>query len=244
MLNYFSIINEHLQTISECEANKINTATKMIKSCLENDKIIYVFGCGHSHMFGEELFYRAGGLANVQPILYEPLMLHKGAVQSSINEKKNNYIERFINDYPIGAGDCLIVISTSGINPVPIDVALHGVAKGANVITISSHTYREQGQSRHQDGKYLAEVGAVNIDNHVPYGDAVLKSTTTSHTPVSTVLGVSILHEVIGNAINAANNEQIPVYRSGNVSGSSEHNQKLVDKYSSKIQMLNCESEE
>ena len=60
----------------------------MVKAVLVRDGLIYVFGCGHSHIPAEEAFYRAGGLANVAPVFYESLMLHEGAAESSRLEKQ------------------------------------------------------------------------------------------------------------------------------------------------------------
>lgn len=238
MNTYSKEVIKLIERVVHCEANKLTAASEIIKSTVENDGLIYVFGCGHSHIFGEELFYRAGGLANVRPILYEPLMLHKGAMQSSVNEKKNDYINHFINEYSMSSNDTLIVISTSGINPVPIDVARAGEEMGAKVITISSHIYTVKEQSRHKDGLYLRDMGLVNIDNYVPTGDAVCKTNELLHTPVSTVVGITILQTMISEAIDNCVMEEVPVFKSGNVSGSKEHNENLVRNFGDRVPML------
>ncbi len=226
------LLNESIIDNSQLEA-----ASASVTKCIENDGLIYMFGCGHSHIFGEEFFYRAGGLANVVPILYEPLMLHQGAMQSSVNEKKNNYTKEFIDDYQITSRDVIFVVSTSGINPVPIDVAIHAKKKGATVITISSFTYRDHESSRHVDGLYLSLVGDINIDNKVVFGDASVTTRGIKHSPISTLVGIFILHEIISNAINNSTGE-LPVFISGNISGSKEHNIALVKKYEKRIPML------
>lgn len=238
MSSYSNKVIDLINEVVKSEENELTLASEIIKTTIENDGLIYIFGCGHSHMFGEELFYRAGGLANVVPVLYEPLMLHEGAMQSSVNEKKNDYIANFIGNYPITENDTLIVVSTSGINPVPIDVARAGKEFGAKVITISSHTYPTTEQSRHHDGFYLKDMGLVNIDNHVPVGDAVCDKDGFSHTPVSTVIGITILQSIISEAINNCNLCELPVFKSGNVSGSKENNEKLVRIYGERVPML------
>lgn len=221
----------------------LNKSITEVAKCLENDGLIYLFGCGHSHIFGEEFFYRAGGLANVYPILYEPLMLHQGAMQSSVNEKKNKYTLKFIKKYNFTENDIIFVISTSGINPVPIDVALYAKEAGATVITISSFVYKQKEKSRHNQGLYLSEVGDINIDNHVLYGDALITRLEISHSPISTIVGISLLHEIISNAINQANLDCLPVFISGNISGSKEHNIELVKRYEKRIPMLSMNLE-
>lgn len=226
------------------ENKEIDEAATAIADCIDNDGLIYMFGCGHSHILSEEFFYRAGGLANVQPILYEPIMLHQGAAQSSVNEKKNGFTDNFISNYQITNNDVLIVISTSGINPVPIDVARYGKSHGAKVITISSFEYPKLEQSRHQDSYFLKDVGDINIDNKVIHGDAILETNGFTHSPISSIIGMSILHEIVSNGIDLAKTEQLPVFRSGNVSGSAEYNKQLVSKYKDRIPMLGLNLEE
>lgn len=235
--NYINKVCELLLENSK-ETVELNKAIDAVTNCLESDGLIYLFGCGHSHIFGEEFFYRAGGLANVYPILYEPLMLHEGAMQASVNEKKNDFISNFITDYEFTTKDVIFVTSTSGINPVPIDVAMYAKEQGATAITISSFIYKENEQSRHIQDLYLSEVGDINIDNNVLYGDALIASSKTDHSPVSTIVGISILHEIISNAINSAEVENIPVFISGNISGSKDHNSKLVKRFEERIPML------
>lgn len=223
---------------------EVEEAAIAIADCIDNDGLIYMFGCGHSHILTEEFFYRAGGLANVQPILYEPIMLHQGAAQSSVNEKKNGFIDNFISNYEIANNDVLIVISTSGINPVPIDVARYGKSHGAKVITISSFEYPKLEQSRHQDSYFLKDVGDINIDNKVIHGDAILETNGFNHSSISSIIGMSILHEIVSNGIDLAKTKQLPVFKSGNVSGSAEYNKQLVSKYKDRIPMLGLNLEE
>ncbi len=236
MISYFQKVTKQLQIIEKTQANQIESATKLVSHTLKNSGLIYVFGCGHSHMFGEELFYRAGGLANVIPILHQPLMLHEGAMQSSVNERKSNYINNFIDNYSVTNKDILIVVSTSGINPVPIDVASYFQKQGAKVITISSHIYRVYEESRHEKGNYLSDIGDINIDNQVVHGDAVCQTNGINHTPISTVVGMSIIHEIVANAIDKT--KFTDVFKSGNTAGSSEYNKTLVEKYQKQIPLL------
>ncbi len=236
MNKYFEVIKHQLDLVADNQNEQLNSASKLVEKVLKESGLIYVFGCGHSHIFAEELFYRAGGLANIVPILYEPLMLHKGAMQSSVNEKKNKYAETFIEDYHINEKDLLIVISTSGINPVPIDVAQYGQKMGAQVLTISSFIYKKFEHSRHQQGLYLSEIGDVNIDNYVLHGDAYFKNGLIRHTPISTITGIAIIHEIISKAIISTNFQDI--FLSGNITGSNKHNYDLVKKYSNMIPML------
>lgn len=239
---YTTKLIDHINMAMESK-EELSEAAFAVAKCIANDGLIYIFGCGHSHMLGEEFFYRAGGLANVRPILYQPIMLHNGAAQSSVNEKKNDYIDEFINDYKLTENDVLICVSTSGINPVPIDVALYAKRRGATVITISSFVYASLEQSRHNENLYLGKVGHINIDNKVVHGDAILSTNEFPHSPISTIIGMSIIHEIISNAIELADVEQLPVFKSGNISGSAEYNKQLVNKYQARVPMLSANLE-
>lgn len=238
---YINIIQKQIGLLEE-EQVKLEESSKLVQEVITNDGLIYIFGCGHSHMFAEEFFYRAGGLANVVPILYEPLMLHKGAAQSSVNEKKHDYTKHFINDYKLTNNDLIFVISTSGRNPVPIDVAKYAKECGTKIITISSFAYHQNEVSRHSSGQFLSELGDVNIDNHVPYGDSVYEIKGISHSPVSTIIGMTIMHEIISLGLNSLDIE-LPVFQSGNISGTELHNKNLIQKYENRIPMLSMNLE-
>src|SRR5699024_4084380 len=124
MINdYFSKIKNLLNTIETDEKDKLKLASEKVSEAIQNDGVIHLFGCVHSHILMEEVYYRAGGLVPIQPNLHEPLMLHEGAVQTSINEKKNDDAECFMQEQDIKEQDIIFVISTSGRNPIPVDVA-------------------------------------------------------------------------------------------------------------------------
>lgn len=175
MINqYFQKINEHLELVLSHEKDNLKKAAHMVSEAIQNGGIVQLFGCGHSHILTEEVFYRAGGLVPVKPIFVEPLMLHEGAVRSSMLERMNDLAQNFINHEDIRPEDVFFVLSTSGRNPVPIDVALAAKEKGAYTIAITSLEYSKSQPSRHKSGRLLYEVVDLVIDNHCVRGDAIL----------------------------------------------------------------------
>src|SRR5690625_3120507 len=138
---YFNEIHSLLNHVEEQEFDMIKEGAKKISESIENGGIIHLFGCGHSHILTEEVFYRAGGLVPINPIFHEPLMLHESAVRASQIERENDYANCFMKDVDIRDKDIAIVLSTSGRNPVPVDVALMASDKGAYVIGITSIEY-------------------------------------------------------------------------------------------------------
>lgn len=239
---YFHKLKEQLNIIEKDEKENIIRAATEVARCVRQNGIIHVFGCGHSHMLGEELFYRAGGLAPINPIFIEDLMLHKGAVKSSQMEKTNNLVHPFMKDVQIDEHDVVIVVSTSGRNPVPVDVAEIARGKGAFVIGITSLVYATSVSSRHKDGKYLHQVVNLAIDNHVSIGDAMMthESLEVPFGSGSTVIGAAIVNGIMVEAIDImlANNIVPPVFKSGNADKAEEHNRALIERYKNRIPLL------
>jgi uncharacterized phosphosugar-binding protein len=239
---YFEKIREKLDVVQTNEADKMAVLAHKLSSCIQQDGIIQLFGCGHSHILSEEVFYRAGGLVPINPILIEPLMLHEGAVRSSQLERARGYAEKFMKEQDIRVNDVVIVLSTSGKNPVPIDVALYAKEKGAYVASISSFDYVEKETSRHPSGKFLSEVVDLAINNHSVVGDAVLtdERVAVPFSPSSTVVGATILNSIMAGAIETMVEEGIepPIFKSGNVDGADNHNKELIEKYRKRIPLL------
>lgn len=237
--NYFSKITDLLAVVEKEEYEAMNQAGKKVTEVLQNGGVVHLFGCGHSHILTEEVYYRAGGLVPIHPILHEPLMLHEGAVRSSSLERKNDYAKIFMEEQDIREGDVIFVISTSGRNPVPVDVAHIAKKQGAFVIGITSIAYSSSQPSRHTSGEHLYDAVDVVINNHAPVGDALLShhKVKVNFSPSSTVIGSTILNAIFAESIKqmAENSFTPPVFLSGNIEGADEHNQKLIDMYKDRI---------
>ena len=115
MLNaYFDKNIAVLTAIRDTQSARMAQAAQMAARTIQNDGIIYIFGCGHSHLIALDNFYRAGGLCNVCPILDADLMLNDGAAKSSKMEKMQGLAENILERYCLTDKDCLFIISTSG----------------------------------------------------------------------------------------------------------------------------------
>lgn len=224
------------------ESKEVLQAGRWIGKAIQHGGIIHLFGCGHSHLLTLDVFYRAGGLVPISPILHEPLMLHEGAVRSSQLERKEGYADTFLNEVDFQEGDLCIVISTSGRNPVPIDVAMRAKEKGIPVIVITSKEYSLLQPSRHSSGKRLYEVGDLVIDNASVPGDAVLQhpKVPVPFTPTSTVIGAAILQAMFAEAIGwlADQGIEAPIFLSGNIEGADDRNEALIARYGARIPLL------
>lgn len=242
LTQYFDSAKERLKLVEENEKDKLMNAAEKVAHAIMNGGIIQLFGCGHSHILTEEVFYRAGGLVPIKPILVEPLMLHEGALRSSGLERQNDYAEGFLKEQDFQSNDVVFVISTSGRNPVPVDVALAAKEKGAFVVGITSFEYSGSQPSRHKSGQHLFNSVDLAIDNHSVKGDAILSYDKVSvpFAPTSTVVGAVILNAIFAEAIKimADKNFEPPIFLSGNIDGADSHNEQLVEKYRGRIGLL------
>lgn len=234
---YFKEMTKLIQTVMTEEAEPITEAAGLISERLEQGGIIQLFGCGHSHLLALEPYYRAGGLVPVKPIISEPVMLHRGGEYASRNEKDPLFKEQLLPGLSLDARDTVIVISTSGRNPVPIDVARAAVEAGSLTIALSSLFYHSF-PARHDGGMRLEEVAHRTINTHVPVGDAVLTGDSdTGFGPSSTVLAGLLLQGLLSEVVRIMADRGLvpPVFKSGNIEGNDEHNRLLMDRYRDRI---------
>ncbi|GAE32843.1 sugar isomerase domain-containing protein [Halalkalibacter hemicellulosilyticus] len=238
---YLSKIQHGLKIIEKTELKQIEKAALQVSHTIKNNGLLHIFGCGHSHLIAEECFYRAGGLVQINPILDEALMLHKSAIQAATLERDPNYGHKLLEEQRLTAQDTLLVVSTSGRNAVPIDVALYGIEKEIPIIIITSLAYQSF-PSRHHSRKHLSELGGIVINNHVPIGDAIMthEHIPVPFTPVSTLHSIAITNAIMTKAIEylADIQHDVPIFLSGNIENSQDYNHNLLEKYKHNIPML------
>ena len=238
---YLNTIKALLDQLADTQAETMEKAARALGDTLRQDGIIYLFGCGHSHMLAEEGFYRAGGLGAVCPILQSDLMLHEGAVKSSALERRAELAQEVLLRYPMTQKDSLIVFSTSGVNGLPVEMARLAKEKGVHTIGVSSSAYW-QDASRHPLGLHLHQACHFAIDTGAPHGDASysLQGMPGSMGPVSTILGAYILNCLLARAAEccAAQGTAPALYFSGNVEGGREKNEETIQRYRHRIRSM------
>ena len=238
---YYTEVKRQLEQVNKTQRKAVEQAAAWLGDALVSDRWLYAFGTGHSHMLAEEIFYRAGGLAHGVPMLDSKLMLHENAIEATYLEREEGYAAELLKQYPIAAGDVLIVASNSGRNAVPIELALDCRKIGMKVVVITSLQQTRAWPSRHSSGRRLADAGDLVIDNCAVDGDACVKLTGMPGAvgPTSTVTGALIVNLIIVQGIeNALARGVTPeIYISSNTSGEN-HNDTLLQKYKSRIRHL------
>lgn len=234
-------ITWHIELIKQEEQESIAQAAEWIAESVANDGLLHLFGCGHSHLLVEDFFYRAGGLVPVNAILETSVMLHEGAVKSSRVERMTGYAEHILDNYEVAPGEVIIVISNSGINSLPVEMALAAKGKGLKVVALCSSSYFGD-ETRHHSGKRLSDIADLVIDNHMPHGDALvgIPGTELKMASGSTVIGSIILNMVMTSVAErlVARGVEPPVYISGNIPGGFERNRSYIEKYRKRIKHL------
>lgn len=240
-LEYAEAIQGVLEGIVETQMDKIDQAAEIVADAVANDGIVYTFGTGHSHVIAEDVAYRAGGLAPVDAILEPSLTGHRHVVKSEYMERVEGMAEVILDYYEVSPRDALIVISNSGRNAAPIEMAQIARAREIPVIAITSMAHSTGTTSRHSSGKKLYELADVIIDNGAPKGDCVLEVEGMEQPvgPASGVAGMFIIHALIVQAIKSLNERGIdpPVFMSGNIDGSDAFNEPILDRYKGRIKV-------
>jgi uncharacterized phosphosugar-binding protein len=234
LITYHKKILDTLDAVMTKELKNIEKAADMITDCFINNNLLHVFGSGHSMIIAWEMFQRAGGLVPVNAWL-DPCLSYFEARKSLRTERISGYGKMLVDYYDPTKDDILLVVSLSGINAVPVEVAMETKKRGTYVLGLTSVEASSRLQPRNKYGKRLYEIADLTIDNHVPYGDAVIemKDSPKPVGPLSTVVNATIVNLM---GIRVAENFierglEPPVWASSNVPGGEEMNKSFVEKY-------------
>jgi uncharacterized phosphosugar-binding protein len=229
---YLDVVSAMLERLREDGWPQVRAAAEVIAEALATDHDVHVFGSGHSHMLAEELFYRAGGLVRVRPILNEDLMLHVDAARSTELERRPEMADSLLAEHPMNPGDVLIVASNSGGNAVAARLVQLVQPRGVRVIAITSLRHATSPEARPNDLPRLHELAEVVIDNGGVIGDAAveIRGFDRKVGPTSTVMGAAILNAVVAEVVQMLVDRGAPpeVYASSNVEGGDEANAGLM----------------
>ena len=236
----FSVAMDTLNLVMENEAQNIGEAAQKITRSISAGGIVHIFGAGHSHLFAEDISFRAGGLVPINPIL-DIDYTHMGGPpsRSSRLERLDGFATALLDSYEFCPGEVFIIMSQSGRNPGPVEAAIYAKNKQLQVIAVTSVEQSKAQPSRHPSGKNLYEIADLVIDNHVPAGDAAveLQKGLPKVAPISTIIGASILQAIVAEVAGLIleMGEFPPVWVSSNIDGGDEHNDKMAAKFKSRI---------
>lgn len=247
MQTYAEAIVDHLESIRASQQQAVHDASRLVADKVVADELVYVYGPGgHSNLAAQEIFFRAGGLANVSAILDSGTMLADGAMRSMNVERTPGYGRVVIEDNRLSSGDLIILVNAYGINAALIDAALTCRERGVTIIGVSSREHAEQTPAdhpaRHPSRQNLHDVVDVHVDTRVPIGDVALAiDGVVDHVAaISTFASAYALQSIIACAVAEVSLRGVEptVWRSANAPDGDARNSRFVDRFRSRVRWL------
>lgn len=238
---YMTRLHRLLDTMTRANEANLPRAAERLAKTVAGGGLIHVFGSGHSSLLAQEIFYRAGGLAPINAMLDANLTIF-GTSRPTWLERLEGYAASLFTNYDVRKGEVVIVISNSGINPVPIEVAQEAKKRDVFTIAVGSVAEYANAASRHSSGKTLFDVADLTLDTCAPTGDALhpLGDSGMSIGAASTILGSALLNELVIATAEALREggHDVPVFTSQNVPGGDEANAELIERYRARIPLM------
>jgi uncharacterized phosphosugar-binding protein len=235
---YDQAVRTHLTKVAEHNDAAVAEVAALLLACVRADGIVLTAGAGHSLAAVAETFYRAGGLACVRPLYHPDLLPMHGAVSSTKAERRSGLAAEVLGPEPLGERDVLVVFSTSGVNPYPVELAGLVRAAGRAVVAVTSGPASAVAPRRAD--RTLAESASVVLDTLVPPGDATYPAAAPVVAPISTVVNAFLWNLVLVRLIDlgAAEGVALPLWRSSNVPDGDAANAGLLAKYTPRVPTL------
>jgi uncharacterized phosphosugar-binding protein len=223
---FFTQAAEILAQVARESGEAIQQAAAATAEAIVNDGLLILFGSGHSALVARDAVERAGGLLPAMAI-------HD--VAEGDGERLEGMAAVIANRYPLEAGSVLVVISNSGINPVPIEMVMLGKEKGLTTVALTALSHSRAVNSRHSSGRKLYEVADIVIDTHGIRGDAIVQVPGVPYRTggASTLVGCAIVQAITVQtaALLAERGHTVPIIVSDNVPESDEQDYTLRRRY-------------
>jgi uncharacterized phosphosugar-binding protein len=248
MKSYCTKVLSLIEDVARDEQESVERAADLVADTIERDQLVHVFGTGgHSSMGAQEMFWRAGGLVPINPILEQGISLAHGAIRSNMIERLPGYAQPVLDYYHLEKDETLIIVNAYGINSMTIDSALTAKEKELRVIAVTSPAFARAVPSdhpaRHPSKKSLHELDIdVLIDNHMPVGDAIvsIEGFEQKVSPVSTILNAFVLNSLVACTVEKLVERGVtpPIWMSANMPGGDEANKRYLDAYFYRVKHL------
>lgn len=237
---YIDIVAQAIQRTYESQRATFTACAGMLADAIESRHSVYVFGCSHAGILAEELFYRSGGLAVINPIFFPGFMLNTRPItMTSALERVDGIAPALLEQNHLKKGDVLLIHSVTGRNNVPVEMALCAAERGVHTVCLTSLKSSSATVSRHKSGKRLFECCELVLDNGGVPGDAAVEPEGLGQAmaPTSTAVGSALLNALVVETVEILLARGIvpPVFRSANLDGGDEWNRRLFREYADRI---------
>lgn len=244
---YFENLMKNFKKVNDTQSENIKKAAELMCNAIADDRLISVYGGGgHTTLCMGEMFFRAGGLANINPVMETGLSVFNQALKYLELERTVNYGSAIMKYYDLKSDDVLIIFHNIGINPATIDAAEEAKKQNVKIIAVSSSAWQNEMPEdhfiRHPNKKNLFDYADVCIEDFNPVGDAVVTvpGVETPIAPVSNIIDFYIAHLLEIETVKQCIDRGItpPVWSSANTPGGDEKNAAYLEKYKPRIKML------
>ena len=201
--NYLQKCRHILDVVADQETTILQAAQWFSQTILAG-RMVHVFGSGHSRIMVEEMWPRYGSFPGFNPIVELSLTFHNlvvganGQRQAMFLENTTGLADRILRNFDISSLDSALIISSSGCNIVPIEMAELLQKKKVKVVSILTQKHSEKSKSKRADGKKLGDFSDLILDTGAPVGDAMVyvDGLSTPVSPGSTVGGALIINSI------------------------------------------------
>jgi len=196
---YLETLHSLLERFRTTQRSALTGAAQLLAARLRHGGVVHLFGTGHSHMLAEEVFYRAGGLIPINPMLDPSVVLSGGALRSTETERRSGAAAEIAARYDLQTRDAGVVISNSGRNPAPVEMAQIFKRTGMAVVGVTNVSHSAALAPLDPPGVRLLDVCDVVLDTCGVLGDAGLELPSVPYPvgPTSTVIGAAIMQSLM-----------------------------------------------
>jgi len=232
---YFASAEATLAEVAATQAEALETAARLVADSVAAGGVLHLFGAGHSQLVALDAFLRAGGLACVNPIV-DPALASAAGPDTSRVERTPGHAATVLDGEDLRSGEVVVVVSNSGVNPVPVEVALGCRERGLQVVALTNVEQAKATAARHASGAKLHELADVVVDNRCPVGDAAVTLAGGDRVgPMTTVVGAAVVAALAARVAELLldRGATSPVLVSQNLDGrdATQRNQQLLRAY-------------
>ena len=231
-------MREHLGAVEEANRDVLEMVGGAVVDAISSDRVVFTAGTGHSAVPVLESFYRAGGLACVHPIYHPALNPLEGATASTHLERSLGLARLLVEGAAPSREDVAFVFSNSGVNPVPVEVALEFKKRGAVVVVVSSRQHMKAAPRRHE--RRLDEVADHLFDTLAPYGDSAYPPDDPATGALSSLACLYVWNLLLARVLDLGRERgiEVPLWKSANTADGEERNRRLMERYRRRIPVL------
>ena len=201
-VSYFEKTLALLDQVRKTQVDAIASAAEICANSIANGGLVFLFGAGHSRMLCEEMVPRQGCFAGFfalveMAVSMDSSIIGANGLRAALHlEKCEGYAEQILKSFRFGPHDAFVIISTSGVRPLIVEMAMGVKERGMPLIAVVSRQHCEQSKPGHGSGKKLIDFADVVLDNQCPPGDCVveLPGLEWRTGPTSTVTGSMIMN--------------------------------------------------